>query len=286
MPRTKKHGQSHGHGQGQSSSKSKQAAARRKTGREKRSSFSEPADDSSECCRRMNDVDLEESNSGSENERSEGDSDSEEDVRHEDCGFPVAMWDLGHCDPKRCTGRKLARKDLAVILKPSQRFGGIVLDPLATQVLSPADKEIMENGGLAVIDCSWAKIPENGHLLKHKPTHGRLLPFLVAANPVNFGKPLKLSCVEAIAASMSICGFPKAAEAYLYRFKWGKTFLTMNDDFLSAYAKCTSSDNVIKAQDEILSRLRAEREADRDKIDLPPSESESESEDTEAEKQI
>jgi pre-rRNA-processing protein TSR3 len=222
-----------------------------------------------------------EESSGSENE---GSSDSEEETRHEDCGFPVAMWDLGHCDPKRCTGRKLARKHLAVILKPSQRFGGIVLDPLATQVLSPLDKEIMENGGLAVIDCSWAKIPENGHILKHRPAHGRLLPFLVAANPVNFGKPLKLSCVEAIAASMSICGFDKAADAYLYRFKWGKTFLTMNEDFLTAYSKCVSAENVTEVQDEILARLRAEREADRDKIDLPPSESESESEEAEEEK--
>lgn len=73
-------------------------------------------------------------------------------------------------------------------------------------MISPADKEIMMNGGLAVIDCSWAKIPEDGHILKHKPMHGRLLPFLVAANPVNFGRPYKLSCVEAVAASMKICG--------------------------------------------------------------------------------
>jgi pre-rRNA-processing protein TSR3 len=73
-------------------------------------------------------------------------------------------------------------------------------------VLSPADTEIMAAGGIAVIDCSWAKVPESGTILKHKPQNGRLLPFLVAANTINFGKPMKLSCVEAIAASMAICG--------------------------------------------------------------------------------
>lgn len=74
------------------------------------------------------------------------------------------------------------------------------------KVLSPADSEIMKQGGLAVIDCSWAQVPETGSILRHKPTNGRLLPFLVAANNVNFGRPMKLSCVEAIAASMAICG--------------------------------------------------------------------------------
>ena len=74
------------------------------------------------------------------------------------------------------------------------------------QVISPPDKDILENGGLAVIDCSWAKVPEDGTILKHKPAHGRLLPFLVAANNINFGKPWKLSCVEAISASLYICG--------------------------------------------------------------------------------
>jgi ribosome biogenesis protein Tsr3 len=32
--------------------------------------------------------------------------------------------------------------------------------PNAVRVLSPADKELMDKGGLAVVECSWARLSE------------------------------------------------------------------------------------------------------------------------------
>lgn len=199
------------------------------------------------------------------------DSDSEDSRSNCEPSFTIAMWDLNHCDPKKCSGRKLSRYKMIKNLKLGQRFPGLVLSPVGTQCVSPNDKNIIESSGLAVIDCSWAKIDETpfGRMKSPNP---RLLPFLVAANPINYGKPYQLSCVEALAAAMYITGCKKEAEFYMSKFSWGHSFLELNSEVLELYASCTDSKSVLEAQENYLQSAREDTD---DRPMWPPTDSES-----------
>ena len=191
--------------------------------------------------------------------------------------FPVKlrMWDFAQCDAKRCTGRRLARFGLMREMDLSASFRGIVLSPNGRKSLSPEDLPIVQSLGISVIDCSWAKIHEIP-FKQMRTGHHRLLPFLVAANPVNYGRPCKLSCAEAVGATLYIVGLKELSQRLMDKFGWGAEFLKINRQVLDRYAACASSEEVVAAQNAYLEECAAgtdeadEAFAQRGPRDLPP----------------
>ena len=110
---------------------------------------------------------------------------------------------------------------------------------------------------MSVIDCSWARLAEIP-FKQMRAGHHRLLPFLVAANTVNYGKPSKLSCAEAAAATLYICGHVDAAKAVLDEFGWGAEFIKLNIELLELYRTSADAEEVVKRQNEWLEKVEKE----------------------------
>jgi pre-rRNA-processing protein TSR3 len=160
----------------------------------------------------------------------------------------LTIYHAKQCDPKRCTGLKLKRHGLARIVT-SIRFlpkRAIVLNPFGEVAFSAADRQRIQDFGLAALDCSWK------HAQKVLSTHvkgtSRCLPILFAGNPTNYAKATKLSTVEALAGALYIAGFKDEAKKLLSIFSWGHTFLELNHELLENYASARDSTEIIELQ--------------------------------------
>ena len=152
------------------------------------------------------------------------------------------------CDPRRCTVKKLERFGFVRVLARADRLprSTLLLDPEAAHALSPADRT---PPSITVLDCSWEFV-ESAPIRSLR--FRRALPFLVATNPINFGKPFTLSSVEAFAAALVILGEEEQAKMILSKFSWGCRFFEVNDEPLYRYAAARDSAEVIAIQGEYI----------------------------------
>jgi pre-rRNA-processing protein TSR3 len=162
--------------------------------------------------------------------------------------IPVMIYDKCQCDPKKCTAKRMLKfglgreaKTLGVI--PS---GSVVLSPFSDRALSPADVHHARRG-LVVMDLTWTNIDEFPRL---KRVEERALPYLLASNPVNWGRPMELNSAEAVMAALYILGEKEQAEAFLPRFNWAPEFMRLNGAMLSDYSKAANGEEVVRIQNE------------------------------------
>ena len=160
----------------------------------------------------------------------------------------ISVYHAKQCDPKKCTTLKLKRHNMVRVVHRVRWLprGAVILNPFSDRAFSPADRGRVERRGLAAVDCSWIHVDEVFELSMRGVS--RCLPYLIAANPTNYGVPTKLSTVEALAAALYIVGFKEKAEQLLSKFKWGPNFIELNRELLDAYARAKNSAEVVELQ--------------------------------------
>ena len=162
--------------------------------------------------------------------------------------IPLYAFRDNSCDPRKCTVKRLERSNLVRVLSKLSRIprNTLLLDPTAEQALSPADSPVRS---ITVLDCSWEVLDTSAVSTFRKR---RALPFLVAANPVNFGRPWRLTSVEAFAAALIILGEANQASVVLATQGWGMRFIELNEEPLRLYAQASDSREVIGIQEHYL----------------------------------
>ncbi|HNZ87250.1 MAG TPA: DUF367 family protein [Methanofastidiosum sp.] len=168
----------------------------------------------------------------------------------------LIVYHMDQDDPKKCTAKRLLKFGEVSFVKTVKSLprSCILLNPFSKEVLSPDDSKYTKHG-LAALDCSWAEAEKSFDTIKSK-VEGRILPFLVPSNPVNYGKPGKLSTAEAFAAALCILGEEDHARRILSSFNWGEEFFKINRQLLDGYSKSKNQEEVLEFQEKYLKGIK------------------------------
>ncbi|ETW32707.1 hypothetical protein PFTANZ_06576 [Plasmodium falciparum Tanzania (2000708)] len=181
----------------------------------------------------------------------------------DDNEIKLFMFDYKECQNKKCSCKKLYRFKKIKKVQMNKKFKGIVLTPFCEKYFSIDDKYTIENYGLSVVDCSWKSID----LLKRiKFSNQRKLPYIIAVNSINYGKPYKLSCLESLAFCLYVCNYNKQCNDILNIYKWSVNFTNLNKELLDTYKLCNTHDEIKNAEEEFIQKYLHEKEQNK-KID-------------------
>jgi pre-rRNA-processing protein TSR3 len=191
-------------------------------------------------------------------------------------GIRLYVYSTKQDDPKKCTAMQLHRLSKINLVYHIGDIpkNSVLLNPFCQKALSVEDLQAMQTKGLVGLDCSWVEAKQvfgADNQFDESPKRkgrwrfvDRILPYLLAANPVNYGRPCKLSTAEALAAALYIVGFKKDAEKLLDGFKWGEFFFSLNRELLDAYSEANNSLEVVKIQNEYLDSIYPEEKEEED----------------------
>jgi len=168
----------------------------------------------------------------------------------------IVIYHTGQDNPKRCTAKKMFRLGLAREVHRLKALAprSVLLNPYAEKVIWKGDRGIILKRGLSAVDCSWNEIETR--FFSSEYFEGRKLPLLLAANPVNYGRPFRLSTAEAVASALFITGFFEDARNIMSKFGFGGTFLTLNREPLEAYAAAESPEALMREEGEFFPSVK------------------------------
>jgi len=159
----------------------------------------------------------------------------------------LIVYHANEDDPKKCSARKLQKFGFVELQTNIRKTPSkaILLNPFAKKSISKEDNDLAKKNGIIAVDCSW-KNAENSFEYLDKRNYSRALPFVIAVNPVNYGKPLKLTTLEAFAAALYILGETNHSKNILNIYKWSPHFLELNKEPLEDYRKARNSKEIIE----------------------------------------